>query len=230
MKDKSYKEYWDININKWGAFYLESSHSDEEFNSPGWLTKLYKRLIVPIEARLMGERYKLTIDFINQHVKTGMIVADIGCGTGLFTVEILKRGAKVLAIDISQSALEATRKNIAENAPEHIHDVSYLQLDVAEEKIPKVDVSIAMGVTPYVTDIESFYKNVLGSTNTFFCLVLDPRHWANRVRHAFPFLNVRNVLCFERARIDRIVSENKCKLINRRNFASGYLDIVQSDE
>lgn len=230
MAQENPKEYWDKNIDNWGKFYLESSHSEEEFNSPGWLIKLYRRFIVPVEARLMGERYRLTIDFINRYVKPGMLVADIGCGTGIFTVEMLKRGAKVVAIDISTSSLEATRRNVEKNAPEHVDAVTFMQLNVSESQIPAVDVAVAMGVTPYVAEIEPFYRNILASTKIFYCLILDPKHWANRVRRVFSFLNVRNVHWFECRQIDSIITSNQCTLIERRNFASGYLDIVKSNK
>lgn len=228
MAQDNPKEYWDKNIDNWGKFYLEASDSEEDFNSPTWLTRFYRRFVVPIEARLMGERYRLTIDFINQYVKPGMLVADIGCGTGVFTIEMLKRGAKVVAIDISASSLEATRRNIEREAPQHFDAVTFLQMNVAESQIPTVDLAIAMGVTPYVTQIEAFYRNILTNTKTFYCLNLDPKHWANRIRRIIPLLNVRNVHCFERRRIDDIIAASQCTLIERRNFASGYLDIVKS--
>lgn len=229
MTQENPKEYWDKNIDNWGKFYLESSHSDEEFNSPGWLTKLYRRFIVPIEARLMAERYQLTMDFINRYVKPGMLVADVGCGTGIFTIEMLKRGARVVAIDISAKSLDATKRNISGSIPDRLGAVQFLQLNVAEDQIPKVDITIAMGVTPYVTEIEPFYRNILPETRIFYCLVLDPNHWANKIRSAIPLLNVRNVHCFSRDRIDDILRSNQCALIERRDFASGYLDLVESN-
>jgi ribosomal protein L11 methyltransferase len=228
MTQENPKDYWDKNIDNWGKFYLESSHSQEEFNSPSWLTKLYGGLVVPIEARLMAQRYRLTIDFIDRYVKPGMVVADVGCGTGIFTVEMLKRGARVIAIDISASSLESTKKNVFINAPESLDLVRFLQLNVSEKSIPTVDIAIAMGVTPYVTEIEPFYQNILSQTRIFYCLVLDPKHWANKIRHIFPILNVRNVHCFNRNRIDDILRRNNCSLIERLDFASGYLDITDS--
>ena len=58
------KEYWDKNIANWGKFYLEISHSGESFDAPKWLGLLYHRTIVPIEARLMTQRFELTMNFI----------------------------------------------------------------------------------------------------------------------------------------------------------------------
>jgi len=229
MTQENPKDYWDKNIGNWGKFYLEASHSDEEFSSPGWLTKLYRRFIVPIEARLMADRYRLTMDFIDKYIKPGTTVADIGCGTGIFTVEMLKRGAQVIAIDISTSSLETTKKNIIQKIPDHLDSVQFLQLNVSENLIPKVDIAIAMGVTPYVTEIEPFYKNILGQARIFYCLILDPKHWANRIRAMLPILNVRNMHCFSRELIDGILRRNRCTLIERRDFASGYLDIVESN-
>lgn len=229
MTQENPKDYWDKNIDNWGKFYLDSSHSDEEFNSPSWLTRLYRRFIVPIEARLMAERYRLTMEFIERYIRPGMVVADIGCGTGIFTVEILKRGARIVAIDISTSSLEATKRNVINSAPDRLDAIQFLQLNVSEDRIPPADVSIAMGVTPYVTEIEPFYRNILTQTHFFYCLVLDPKHWANRIRRSVPLLNVRNVHCFKRDLIDDILRRNQCSLIERRNFASGYLDIVESN-
>ena len=44
-------------------------------------------------------------------VKPGMYIADIGCGTGLYTQELCRLGAKVVGVDISPEMLEiAARK------------------------------------------------------------------------------------------------------------------------
>ena len=44
-------------------------------------------------------------------IGAGSRVLEIGCGTGLFTAEILKTGASVTAIDISPDLLDKARKN-----------------------------------------------------------------------------------------------------------------------
>src|SRR5437762_9159883 len=101
MAEDKTKEYWNKNIEHWGKFYLDISHSDEEFDAPKWLTPLYRRIVVPLEARLMTERFRLTMAFVEKYVKRNTVVADIGCGTGVFTVEMLRRGARVKAIDVA---------------------------------------------------------------------------------------------------------------------------------
>ena len=156
MKKKQPKDYWDKNIERWGQFYLEESHLGEEFYSSKFVSFIYRIFIVPIESRLMEKRFKLTMDFVENFSKPGITIADVGCGTGIFTVEMLKRGARVKALDLSTVSLEATQKNVEREVPEFANAVEYIHSDLSVVSMPKVDVALAMGVTPYVTDITNF--------------------------------------------------------------------------
>ena len=84
-----------------------------------------------------------------------------------------------------------------------------------------------MGVTPYLQEIAPFYDNILPTTKTLYCLILDPTHWANRVRSVFPLLNVRDMHWFSKSEIDSILLRHNWQLIERTPFASGYLDLAQ---
>jgi SAM-dependent methyltransferase len=174
----------------------------------------------------MAKRYALTMKFIDQYVRAGVVVADIGCGTGIFTVEMLRRGAQVRAIDISESALSLTRSMVQSLVPEHARNVEFFQLDASRQGLPNSDVALAMGITPYMENLEPFYDNILPNTKVFYCLVLDPRHWANVVRTLLPVLNVRSIRCFERRTVSALLAKHNWKLIERRGFASGYLDLA----
>jgi SAM-dependent methyltransferase len=242
MKDKTIKagmkngqqvlsnEYWNQNIEKWGKLYLEISHPEERLNAPRWLEFLYHRIVTPIEARLMTERFKLTMHFIEQHIKSEMVAVDLGCGTGIFTVEILKRGASVIAVDYAQSSLDLTRKAVEELVPNLTNRVRYLLLDVSYQALPSSDIVLVMGVTPYVEDISIFLGNILPNTQMVYCLFLDPKHWANKVRKHIPLLNVRNLCCFDKYFIDQLYRKHDWNLISRRKFASGYLDLAMSNK
>ncbi len=218
------EEYWDRNIEEWGKFYLNLSHSGEALDAPAWLRAVYRRTIMPIEARLMAERYRLTMDFFARHVQDDMTVVDVGCGTGIFTVELLRRGANVKAVDYTLRALELTKTLVERMLPDRAHAAEYLRLDATRDRMPDSDLVIAMGVTPYVDDLASFYANILPTTKMFYCLILDPRHWANRVRRLIPALNVRNLRWFDRPVVDSLLERHHWRLIERKNFASGYLD------
>lgn len=224
MQRNKAKEFWERNIGNWGKFYLDISHSDEEFDAPRWLTRLYRRFITPIEAKLMTQRFNHTISFINRYVRSGTVAVDIGCGTGIFTVEMLRRGASVKAVDIAQSSLALTKSLVEDLVPEHANKVEYLQMDASLQRLPPSDVAIAMGVTPYVVNLADFYNNILPTTNVFYYLVLDPSHWANVVRRFLPILNVRHVHWFDRKLVDSLLAKHGWRLVSRENFASGYLD------
>ena len=56
--------------------------------------------------------YKKTIEKICTYLETSNNVLDIGCGTGIITIEIASNVNKVLAIDYSQKMLDIAKKKI----------------------------------------------------------------------------------------------------------------------
>jgi ubiquinone/menaquinone biosynthesis C-methylase UbiE len=58
-------------------------------------------------------RWKRRVAMLTETLKPGHLVLEIGCGTGYFTVEILKSGSEVKAIDISPELLALARKELA---------------------------------------------------------------------------------------------------------------------
>jgi len=175
-------------------------------------------------TRRAGFPGSTTARFIDQNVGPSCIFADVGCGTGIFTVAALKRGAQVLAIDFSESALRITEENVKRHAT---GNVTYVQLDAQTGPIPRCDIALSMGVTPYVTDLESFLRNILASTRQlFFCQYTDPERLSNRVRTILPILNVRNLVFHSRAKVDGIYSKFGWVVKERRNFATGFIDTI----
>ncbi len=217
-------DYWERNIGNFGQFYADMSR--EEFDAPSWFQGIYRRTVMPLEQKLMKKRYEVTMRFIDEYVIDGVTAVDIGCGTGIFTVEMLRRGANVIALDYAKSALDLTRELVDHVLPDKSSNVEYLHADVTEDRLPESDVAIAMGVTPYVADLGVFYEHVLPTTNTVYCLIVDPAHWANRLRKVFPILNVRRMHFFDRSIADRLLDQFDFKLIRREPFATGYLDLA----
>lgn len=222
-----YQSYWEKNIERWADLYLEISHGHEELRGNKFVSKLYNLTIARYESRLMRDRYMCTMKFINDHVRVGVTVSDIGCGTGIFVVQALLMGAKVNAIDFSEAALKVTKKNVEKNAPQFRDNVTYHHLNIEQQPLPKSDVAFAIGVTPYIRDLQSCYKNILSSTNMFYCLVVDKGHWANRIRTVVPALNVRDLCFYTRGYVDTLLKQNSWELVNREKFATGFLDLVR---
>jgi len=58
---------------------------------------------------------QLCIGFIEQYVKPGMRVLDLGCGSGILAIGAARLGATVLALDTDAIAVTATRENVDRN-------------------------------------------------------------------------------------------------------------------
>lgn len=222
----NYEDYWNKNIDLWADKYLEISHGSETFDRPAWFTALYNASIGRIERRLMKQRYTLTVRFIEEYVKPGTRFSDLGCGTGIFVVEAAKRGATVFAVDFSEASLKAARSTVERHAKSS--SVTFIQADLQKDPLPGADVTLAMGVTPYLADIEGFLSNVLPKTGILCCQYTDPYAWASIVRRLFPVLDVRSLQCYGRAEIDALYQMHGASLIRRNAFASGYIDVVAS--
>lgn len=61
-------------------------------------------------------RWKRRVQMLSDHLRPGMTILEIGCGTGYFTRELTRRGADIIAIDVSPDLLEiAKAKSSAPN-------------------------------------------------------------------------------------------------------------------
>jgi SAM-dependent methyltransferase len=58
---------------------------------------------------------------LSSHLKPGMTVLELGCGTGSFTRELARSGADVIAIDVSPELLEIAKANFS--APNVQHEI-----------------------------------------------------------------------------------------------------------
>jgi SAM-dependent methyltransferase len=56
-------------------------------------------------------RWARRVKMLSSHLKPGMTVLELGCGTGSFTRELARSGAEVFAIDVSPELLEIARAN-----------------------------------------------------------------------------------------------------------------------
>jgi SAM-dependent methyltransferase len=56
-------------------------------------------------------RWARRVKMLSNHLRPGMTVLELGCGTGYFTQELARSGADVVAIDVSPELLEIARSN-----------------------------------------------------------------------------------------------------------------------
>lgn len=225
----NYKEYWENNIREWGNLYLQLSHHNEELKGPTFFRRIYQFFIIPYESKLMKIRYQKTIEFIEQNVKDGNVVSDIGCGTGIFTVQCLKKNAGLVnAIDISINSLKTTEENVNAHCFNKPIKVEYYQKDMqAVINMPKSDISIAVGVLPYIENLDIFFKNVLTETDQLFFQFSDLYHPANYLRKYLKFLNVRNLQFQTKHDCERICEKYGFRITRFERFATGYLGVAK---
>lgn len=119
------------------------------------------------------ERYTITFEQAGD-VK-GKDILDVGCGSGVYSVDFARRGARrVVGVDLSGNMLglarqEAERHQVADRC-EFIR-ADFLELDLENT----FDISIAMGVFDYVPDQVTFLRKMVAFT-TDKVIVAFPSH------------------------------------------------------
>ena len=104
-----------------------------------------------LQSRIIQDRLRKVLEFVDGlGLPQGARVLDIGCGAGLTSRELLKRGFQVVAMDIAPRMIELARSNCAEAAAAgqaefRVGDVE----DLASEE-GAYDLVVAMGLIQYL--------------------------------------------------------------------------------
>jgi 2-polyprenyl-3-methyl-5-hydroxy-6-metoxy-1,4-benzoquinol methylase len=119
------------------------------------------------------ERY--TITFEQAGDVTGKKILDVGCGSGVYSVDFARRGARrVVGVDFSGNMLKLARQEAEQHG---VADrCEFIQADFLEIQLEeKFDISIAMGVFDYVPDQVTFLRKMVALT-TGKVIVAFPGH------------------------------------------------------
>tara|TARA_B100001029_G_C15014473_1_gene426395 strand:- start:49 stop:753 length:705 start_codon:yes stop_codon:yes gene_type:complete len=230
MSDKNYQNYWDLNIKKWGELYFNKNLHKEDVNANFIIKLFYQKFVFPIERSVMQQRYELTIKFLNSFKKEeNLIINDIGCGTGLFSNILISKGYKVNAIDFSNTALESTEKYVSANNPDKIQNLQTLKLNVVNDKLPKCDYSLCMGVLPYVkkNELSNCFQNISSFKDSMLLNWVDSSNLNNKIRMVFRFLNVRNLNFQNEKILNEIYSKLNLSIVENLKSGTGYLHILK---
>jgi 2-polyprenyl-3-methyl-5-hydroxy-6-metoxy-1,4-benzoquinol methylase len=123
----------------------------------------YQRWFNTTFRKAIFERYDIT--FREAGDVTGKSILDIGCGSGVYSVDFARRGAqRVVGVDFSGGMLELARQEAREHGQQEVCEfiqTDFLDLDTDEE----FNVSIAMGVFDYLEDPLTFLKKMASMTS-----------------------------------------------------------------
>jgi ribosomal protein L11 methyltransferase len=85
------------------------------------------------------ESTRLVLEALQQHVRRGMHVLDVGCGSGILAIACLLLGAsRARAIDVDPEAVRASRENALANAVLERLEVSAETLGAIRDRYPLV--------------------------------------------------------------------------------------------
>lgn len=186
----NHKEYWENNIEGFSGFY--DTTSEETLKVNFLFSWLYKKFVFPIEKKYMMLRHQEVSNFIEKNIKNNFHVADIGCGSGIYSKKIANKvgkNGKVFALDFTEASITLVNNNLTIDEKEI---VSINQFDIINECIPNVDVAISIGVLPYINDLDKYLNHILPYTKEIYFNFLDSNNILNKIRILFPFLNARN--------------------------------------
>jgi 2-polyprenyl-3-methyl-5-hydroxy-6-metoxy-1,4-benzoquinol methylase len=131
------RKFWDSEYKSFDSIYTHKKSG-------------FQNLLDKIFRKDMYQRYEFTIE--NSEPIKGKTFLDIGCGSGLYSVEFAKREAKhVVGLDISENMIQASQKYAMYNNMERRCD--FIQTDPLEYKTnSKYDVTIGIGLFDYIKE------------------------------------------------------------------------------
>jgi cyclopropane fatty-acyl-phospholipid synthase-like methyltransferase len=153
------------------------------------------------------ERY--TITFEQAGDVTGKKILDVGCGSGVYSVDFARRGAeRVVGVDFSGNMLKLARQEAGQHGVAdrcEFIQADFLELDLKD----RFDVSIAMGVFDYVPDQVAFLRKMVALT-TGKVIVAFPGHSllrepARRLRYRLS--GKGEIYLYSREDVERIATE-----------------------
>lgn len=144
---------------EWDAKNFDAIYRLERSPVSRWFNKTFRKAVF--------DRYDLA--FKHAGDVTGKAVLDIGCGSGVYSADFARRGARrVLGVDFSSNMLDLARTEAREHGVEGVCE--FMQADFTTAEInEKFDVAIAMGVYDYLADPQPFLAKMAKVSNKVIC-------------------------------------------------------------
>lgn len=154
----------------------------------------------------MYERFVFTIR--NCAPVEGRSFLDVGCGNGLYSLELAKQGAgKVVGLDISPVMIDRCVKSAAQSGLDD--RLTFLQTDLLEYKADsQFDVSYGIGLFDYISDPLPVLKRMRELSRSK-AIMAFPRLWTWRAPLRKVRLTIKGcpVFFYSKDRINRLMKE-----------------------
>ena len=190
MKTTSSEDYWNRESSDFSKIY---SHEKS------WIGNTIDRIF----RQDMYQRYVMTLKSC-EPVKDRAFL-DIGCGNGLYSIELAQRGAgKVIGLDISENMLTLAKENSKNAGTSSI--ITFKKGDVLKMEIQDIfDISFAVGFFDYVKDPLPLL-NKMKSISRDKVIATFPRKWSTRPLHRKPRLCLKGcpVYFFSKKKIEEM--------------------------
>lgn len=187
------RRYWDSTVSEFDSIYTRNKSKFQN-----WLDATFRWD--------MYARFEYTI----QHSEpiAGKTILDVGCGTGRFVFEYLKRGAEhVTGIDIAENMLAVCRQRAqAEGVSERC---TFVQTDLLQFKpANQFDICIGIGLFDYIPDALPVLTKMREVTRDRVIASL-PRLWTWRapVRRVRLALKGCEVYFYSKAKVDKLMKQ-----------------------
>ena len=155
----------------------------------------------------MYERYQFTI--ANCEPIEGRTFLDVGCGNGLYSLELARRGArKVVGLDIAEVMIGLCKQG---SVDQNLDDrCTFMQTDLLEwdNSGMKFDVSFGIGLFDYISDPLPVLRR-MRELSTDKAIMAFPRLWTWRapVRKVRLTLKRCDVFFYSEARINKLMKD-----------------------
>jgi 2-polyprenyl-3-methyl-5-hydroxy-6-metoxy-1,4-benzoquinol methylase len=178
------------------------------------------------------ERYDLT--FKHAGDVTSKAVLDIGCGSGVYSVDFARRGARrVLGVDFSAGMLEIARREAKDHGVQGVcqfTQANFLDYPLTE----RFDVAIAIGVYDYLPDPLTFMKKMVKAVSPGGRIIGSfPGHSLIRKplrRMRYRLTGRGDVYYYDEARVRQLAKDagvKEVQVVHIRSSGTGYLLVGQ---